>query len=173
MPLGLLGAPWAVWRPSSVSLIALGPSGTILSFLGGHSERSWSALGVVFGAHLGRFRRLLSRLGALLGYFGTVLEASWAVLGRSSGPLGPSGSIGRPRRRTCETCAFNGQVCASRDPLGTHLGGLLGPRGDLLCRLGGLVARLWATLGVLERSFGVTGPFRGHRRSPCRIFGSG
>eukprot|EP00959_Pyramimonas_sp_CCMP1952_P315790 6609496-Pyramimonas_sp.AAC.1 len=48
-----LGASWAVWRPSRVSSVALGPCGTMLSSLGSHLERSWNALGAVFGALLG------------------------------------------------------------------------------------------------------------------------
>ena len=46
---GVLTAPWAVWRPSWASWIALGPSRTMLSSLGGHLERSWSALGSLLG----------------------------------------------------------------------------------------------------------------------------
>ena len=46
---GVLTAPWAVWRPSWASWIALGPSRTMLSSLGGHMERSWSALGGLLG----------------------------------------------------------------------------------------------------------------------------
>eukprot|EP00959_Pyramimonas_sp_CCMP1952_P193866 4053970-Pyramimonas_sp.AAC.1 len=74
---GLLGASWAIWRPSRVSLIALGPSGTVLSSLGSHLGCSWSALGAVFGALLGRLGRQLGCLGALLGCLGALLEASW------------------------------------------------------------------------------------------------
>eukprot|EP00959_Pyramimonas_sp_CCMP1952_P205425 4295915-Pyramimonas_sp.AAC.1 len=81
--------------------------------------------------------------------WGTPLEASWAVWERVIGPLGPFGSIGEPRSRVCEICTFhegNGPIFASRDPLGTYLGGLWGTRGDLFCRRGGLAARLWDTL---------------------------
>eukprot|EP00959_Pyramimonas_sp_CCMP1952_P369727 7743993-Pyramimonas_sp.AAC.1 len=58
-----LGVSWGHLGPSGghlrCHLIALGPSGTILSSLGGHLERSWSALGAVIGALLGRLGRLL------------------------------------------------------------------------------------------------------------------
>eukprot|EP00959_Pyramimonas_sp_CCMP1952_P461014 9480856-Pyramimonas_sp.AAC.1 len=61
------------------------------SSLRGHSERSWGALGDVFGAlFLGRLGRLLARLEPLEGSVGTLLEASrtvwervWVALGRS------------------------------------------------------------------------------------------
>ena len=42
------------------------------------------------GFCIGRFS---CRLGAVLGGIGTVSEASWAVLGLSSGPLGPFRSV--------------------------------------------------------------------------------
>eukprot|EP00959_Pyramimonas_sp_CCMP1952_P290591 6077998-Pyramimonas_sp.AAC.1 len=67
----------------------------------GRSDRSWSALGAVFGAPLGRLGRVLARLGALEGSMGTLLEAPWAVWERVWVVLGPSRSGGHPQRRTC------------------------------------------------------------------------
>ena len=67
--LGLLGASWG---PLGASWGPLKAEGWIFQCL----VSRWGP----FGARLGG---LLGRLGWLLGRLGTVLEASWAVLGRS------------------------------------------------------------------------------------------
>ena len=80
---GVLTAPWAVWRPSWASWIALGPSRTMLSSLGGALgallERSWEPAGTWPGPS-----RDLA--GTLPGYF-------W-----------PGDPQGPPRARELENC---------------------------------------------------------------------
>ena len=109
------------------------------------------------------------RLGALglqelLGCIWNHNGQSWGRIGPSSGrlggPLGPLGAWAVSERREAEKARkqkhnienHKGQSTslATRGPLGKPLGG--GPSA------GGLWARLGAILGVVERSFGVSGP---------------
>ena len=89
--LGPLGASWGVLGTSWGSLEAESSIFENLVFLLG---RSWGLL----GALLGSLGRLLGRLGALSGCLGAFFGASLAVLERSSGPLGPSWSVGKPKK---------------------------------------------------------------------------
>ena len=52
-------------------------------------SESWGRLGALSG----RLGRLWRHLGALLGRLGALSEASWAVLERTLGPIGPSWSV--------------------------------------------------------------------------------
>ena len=147
----VLGPSWAVPGPSWAVLAGLGRLGALWGLSWGPPVASRGPLGALLGTFRDPLGSLLGRLGALLGSLGTLLGASWAVLGRSWRPLGPSWSVGKPKRRICEKCAFyegNGPIFASGDPLGTHLGGLLG-------RLRGVLGRQEAILSVLERSGAV------------------
>ena len=158
---GLLGASWgAPWGPEACWGLPGGPWGL--------SGASWGILFPLsgpFGGHLGvllaRLGRLLGclealldRLEALLGRLGARLGASWAALGRSCRPPGPSWSVGKQRRRESQKPSKTNwklTILASRGSLGTPLRALLG-------RIGGLLDRLEAIWGAVERHIGDSGP---------------
>ena len=96
------------------------------------------------GGLFGRLGGLFGCLGALLGCLWAVLGATWAVLGQSWGPLGRSWSVGKPKSREPQKPS---------KPLEKLRFLLLG------ALLEGLLGRLGAILGVLERSFVGSGPF--------------
>ena len=92
-----------------------------------------------------------------MGRHGAILEASWAIIGRSCGPLGPSRAVGRPKRSNSQNpsntygkpmnFASSGPSWrTSWTPLGPSwmpLGRLLGPLGPSWRLLG----RTWRHLG--------------------------
>ena len=92
----------ASWGPLGKGL------GAVLGRLGGLLGRLEAVLGVL-GRSFGDgwdFQFVVpllgpswGRLGALLGGLGALLGASGAVLGWSRGPLGPSWSVGKAKRR--------------------------------------------------------------------------
>ena len=144
------------WRPLGPSWGALGPS--------------WGPLASLWGS-----------LGGLLGYLGAILGAYWAVLECREAekartpksfknhwrindfcllvpswecswrPLGPSWSVGKPKRREHQNLSnIEGKTVhfAPWGPLGSALGGLLGRFGNLLSRLGASGSRKGVTAKI-------------------------
>ena len=103
-------------------------------------SESWGRLGALSG----RLGRLWRHLGALLGRLGALSEASWAVLERTLGPIGPTWSVGKPKRREIE------------NPSKTYEKTMILPLRDLL---GGLLEASW---DVWEASWRVWGSFWGN-----------
>ena len=106
-----------------------------------------------------------------MGDLGVVLAASWAILGLSWRPLGPSSAVGHPNRRepqnpskTSGKSSFfvswaspGGSLGASRGFLG-HLGQsweALGPSDAFRGRLGRLSGPSWCPLGALLGRLGA------------------
>jgi hypothetical protein len=95
----VLGASWAVLGPSETRL---GASWAVLGRLGPLLGPSWVPLGPSWappGPSWGRPGASWDRLGALLARLGALLGSSSAVLERSGRLLGPSWSVGKPKRR--------------------------------------------------------------------------
>eukprot|EP00959_Pyramimonas_sp_CCMP1952_P358921 7515456-Pyramimonas_sp.AAC.1 len=133
------------------------------------------------------------RLGGLLGRRRAILEASWALWGRSFGPLGPSWAVGWLGHCKSQHISKT-RMLASPGSRGGLPGGLLGRLGGLLgapraalgrlrgpsCELGGILGRLGGHLGLvwasLEAILGHLGHLGRHlgairsRRNICNWF---
>ena len=82
------------------------------------------------------------------------MEASWAILERSWGPLGPSWSIGDPKRREGEKPMGNQRFW----PPGPLPGGLLEASWGILAASWAVLGPSWASWGALWASRGPLGP---------------
>eukprot|EP00959_Pyramimonas_sp_CCMP1952_P186314 3896204-Pyramimonas_sp.AAC.1 len=134
--LGRFGASWdlfwASWGHLGASWGPHGADGSDFRFVFPLLGRLWCR----FVAFLGCLRRLLGRFGALLGRPGPFLETSWAVLGWSWGPPGPSSwSVGKPQRRERQNLSKTlgkAVIFVSWGPVGRPPGGPLGASWRLL-----------------------------------------
>ena len=123
----------------------------------GSCSLSWAHL----GALLGRPGRLLGRLGVPLGRLGTLQGVSWAVLGRSSGPVGPSWSVGKLNKREDRKHRKkqrNSTILASPALLGGISEGSWGVLWGPFSSLKRIADRRRPLEGVLEVSRGRLGP---------------
>ena len=121
---------------------------------------SWGRL----QALLGRFGRLLGRLGDLLGRLGALLAASRAVLERSWGPLGPSLSVGKLKKRERQKPSKTyrkSMVFALRDSLGQ-------PPAGFVAHLGVVSGAPWLLSGLSSGHLKLFGPSGSHIRPSRR-----